>query len=343
MKALIHYQPPKESDIYEGARLRKTLKGACEIDSISWVDNLLAYPDLAHFISPNDEKLVNRTDDDGIKIVYSAGYCENDPHARLYDYPLNGEPIISPKSLRCLNKASLVLCPNEPFLEKLKKDGVTAPMKILIPFVNLKRFEFTSNGERDIFKRYFGVKDEDRFVVVTGDYAEKNNLALLKNIALGAPEVRFFFFGSAKRGFGNYMALRKLNKKAPKNLSFSPLLEDDVYRSALANACCYLLLDNEHPDCESLLDAFAARTQVVAFGKQVYNPFLKDRLNCYKAQSAEEASSIIFALSQGSLKATIIAGYQEAEKHSLDKQAAKLKTLYSLLLNGSQAKEDSQK
>ena len=37
MKVLIYYNPGKSADAFEGARLRKTLKGACEVSDITWL------------------------------------------------------------------------------------------------------------------------------------------------------------------------------------------------------------------------------------------------------------------------------------------------------------------
>ena len=59
MKVFIYYQPPKGHDVYEGTRLRKTLKGACELADVTWVDNFLALPDIVHFLSPDDESKAN--------------------------------------------------------------------------------------------------------------------------------------------------------------------------------------------------------------------------------------------------------------------------------------------
>ena len=36
MKILIHFQPANSDYLFEGARLRKTLKGACESVGVTW-------------------------------------------------------------------------------------------------------------------------------------------------------------------------------------------------------------------------------------------------------------------------------------------------------------------
>lgn len=333
MKVLIYFKPPKGHDVYEGTRLRKSLKGACELSGVTWVDSLLSAPDIAHFLSPLDESKANDAKESGLKLVYSVGYSENDPNARYFDYPEEGESHLSKKSLRALRNADLILVPNQQVKDKLIKEGLHNQMDVLPPFVNLSRFEFSTSAEKDVFKRYFGIKDEERYVLATGDFSKKEHLEVFKQIAAACPNNKFLYFGTSKKSFAVSRLIKKLSKKSPINLFIEPLVEDDVYRSALANASCYVLLGDEYPDCGSLFDAFAAKTQVIAYGKQDFNPVLKDKVDCYKALNVPKAAKLITSLSHGKAKETIIAGYEEAKNHSLSLNASSLAKEYEKLLN----------
>lgn len=341
MKVLIYFQPPKGHDVFEGTRLRKTLKGACEIGGVTWVDSFLAFPEIVHFLSPDDENKANDAGLDGTKMVFSVGYCEGDPNARFYDYPKDGVPTLKGKSTRVLSKADLVLCPNDSIASSLKEQGVAAPIKVLPPSVNLTRFEFASLAERNVFKRYFGIRDEDKYVIATGDYGDRKILDLLKEIATMCPKVKFFFFGTKKHGAIYSIQLKNYTRKAPKNLRFNPIVEDDVYRSAMLNASCYLLLNESHPDCQTLFDAFASKTQVVAYGNQKCNPILKNKENCYIVSSPQKAGKLIESLSQGLEKSTIMQGYLLAKQNSLPNLAKKLKAIYADLLKENVNMEDT--
>jgi 1,2-diacylglycerol-3-alpha-glucose alpha-1,2-glucosyltransferase len=339
MKVFIYYQPPKGHDVYEGTRLRKTLKGACELADVTWVDNFLALPDIVHFLSPDDESKANDAHGDGYKVVFSLGYSENDPNARYFEYSDESKPSLKAKSLRALSKADLILVPNEAVASLLGENTLTAPVKVLSPCVNLSRFEFANTAERNVFKRYYGVRDEDKYVMSCGDYGDKDLLKELKSIAIACPRVKFFFFGTRKHGTLHGFLLNHYRRHAPKNLIFNPIAEDDVYRSAMLNASAYLLLDEAHPDCTTLYDAFAAKTQVVALGDQRFNPILKNKENCYIATSPLKAAKLIESLSKGEVKSTIMAGYLIAKQNALPNLAKKLKTVYASLLE-EQKKED---
>jgi 1,2-diacylglycerol-3-alpha-glucose alpha-1,2-glucosyltransferase len=239
-----------------------------------------------------------------------------------------------------LNQADMILVPNDAIADLLSQNGVTAPVKTLPPAVNLSRFEFENAAERNIFKRYYGVRDEENYCLTCGDYGDKAVRNNLKEIARACPKVRFFFFGTKKHGQGSAFSLRHYAFRSPKNISWNLITEDDVYRSAMLNATCYLLLDNCHPDCTTLYDAFAAKTQVVALGDQRFNPILKNKETCFLASSPAKAAKLISSLSKGGDNSTIMAGYLLAKQSSLANLGKKLKAVYADLLKDKPVVED---
>ena len=81
MKALVYFQPKKTSNIFEGARLRKSIKGALEMVDVEHTSNLLDTFNVIHLISPNDEKIVDEAKEYHCPVVASALYAEDDPAA----------------------------------------------------------------------------------------------------------------------------------------------------------------------------------------------------------------------------------------------------------------------
>ena len=54
MKTLVYFQPSSKNDNFEGARMRKTIKGALEVVDSKYTSNLYDDYDVAHFMSPDD-------------------------------------------------------------------------------------------------------------------------------------------------------------------------------------------------------------------------------------------------------------------------------------------------
>ncbi len=333
MRVLIYFEPPKEMDNYEGARLRKTLKGACEAADITWVEAESGSPDIVHFLTPRDEKKLNKAKEKGLKTVVSCGYCEADPMARFFAYKKGEEPHLSPVSQRMLNNADLVLLPNEEMREWVKRDGVTSPMEVVEPAVNLSRFDGVTPVERNVFKRYFGIRSKEKFFLASGSYDSDDALDAFISIAEKRPESKFFVFFNKPKALSFVRFLpAKVERKGPKNLVFSPIVEDDVYRSALLNASGYLRYGDEFSAGVSILEAFAAKAPVIAFGDQSRSPILKDGVNCRVYASVNDAEQALSDLSLPETKSTIMAAYKEAKDHSLLTLGKALKKVYADLL-----------
>ncbi len=325
MKVCIHFPHLHGADAFESTRLRKTLKGACESVDIAWEEEPSSSTEIAHFFSPLDEKLLLKCKKKGIKTVLSCFYCENDFRAAFLQ-DKQGEKKIGEKAVRMMNEADLVFVPTEGLASLARNEGVTSKIKVLDVGVNLDRFS-SKSVEANIFPRYFRVRPDEKFVVCVGSYEDEKTLTALKKIASLTPKITFYFFGS-KRRFPFYFGLRKYKKDSPSNLIYEPIVEDDVYRSALMHCLAYLLLDDEHPDQMALMDAFASGAEVVAIGEQKANPILENGKNCLLFKDEKEASLGLARLYLEKDKAIIMAGYAIAERCALPCFAKQLKEAY---------------
>ncbi len=324
MKVCIHYPKKRHQASFEGARLRKTLKGACEAMDVPWEEELSPTTDIAHFLSPLDEPTLRKAHQKGIKTVLSCFYCENDPDAAF----LTGkkEKGISQKSVRMMNEADVVLVPTELLAKKARDCGASGKIVVMPPGVNLDRF-CSKSVESDIFPRYFRIRPEERFAVCLGAYEDKKPLASLCRLASLSPQFTFYFFGS-KKSLTKRLLTGPLRFRAPKNIVFQPVVEDDLYRSALMHCRCYLLLDDEHPDQMGLLDAFASGAEVVGIGGQEVNPILKNGENSLLFPTEEGAAKALARLYLEKDKAIIMAGYGIAESCALPLFAKQLIGVY---------------
>ena len=173
MKALVYFQSKKENNIFEGARLRKSIKGALEMVDVEHTSNLLDTYNIIHLISPTDEKIVDEAKEYHCPVVASALYAEDDPEASYIDEVINDRgktSVLKPRALKFLNKVDMVLVPSEANVEFLQKSGVTTPIKVLKPGINMSRFDFSRDDEKDIFFRYFREDRNKKLVFAVGEY-----------------------------------------------------------------------------------------------------------------------------------------------------------------------------
>ncbi len=330
MKVLIPYTSHKATDAFEGTRLRKTLKGACEVADISWVDSPREEVDVAHFLTPSDHALLKEKKKEGVPCVVSAFYAEDDPRASFLTRS-SRNPRLSKRSLAILNDADLVLVPTKRLADFAKESGVSSRIEVLEPAVRINRFSNTA-AESRIFRRYFGIRPEEKIVVATGTYYDKKAFNSIKKVVKACPNLSFYFFGATYHNdsFGFFRFIRGFGK--PSNLHFQNIVQDDIYRSALMNSIAYIATDSARPNAIGPMEAFASKTQVVAFESARSNQLLKEGESCYFFQSPEEMGKYLSALNSGKAESTIISSYAIAKSHSLIHHGTKLKSLYKSLI-----------
>ncbi|MBP5092254.1 MAG: glycosyltransferase [Bacilli bacterium] len=330
MKVLIDFRPAKGCENYEGARLRKTLKGACESADVTWVESLLSSPDVAHFLSPDDGGKAKKAKDKGCKVVFSIGYSDSDPKTNFF-YKKNGGLLLKRKGLKTLSYADLLLVPDVETKERLENGLIKGKIVVLEPTVNLARFECVSAVERSVFKRYFSVKDGEPYALAIGEYQKKGAVACFEDLAKRNPELKFYVLFNRTRSFASTYRANKENARAPKNLFYSPLVEDDVYRSALLGASAFIKFGNSN-DAVSLYEAFASKTPVIAIGENEEAPFLKNGKNCLAYQKAADVPNLLQTLSKDEMREIIITAYRQARDNALPIFGKKLKACYQDLI-----------
>ncbi|MCR5348618.1 MAG: glycosyltransferase [Bacilli bacterium] len=331
MKVFIHYKPRNAADAFEGTRLRKTLKGACEIVDLSWVDAPQDGVGIAHFISPSDLMLLRQQKDKDVATVVSAFYAEDDPNVALLTGDKNIH--INKVARTFLNEADLVLVPDERMKTFAEHEGVTSQIRVLEPAVRMNRFSKTAS-EAKIFRRYFRVPNDVKIVVATGSYTDKNTVKMVKKVAESCPSLEFYFFGAKGRFDPLNLAKRAHRLSRPSNLHFKDIVQDDVYRSALMNSIAYISNDSVRPDSIAILEAFASQTQVVAFNSARPNPILVENESCYFFSYPDEMGAYLSSLNSGTAESTIDSAYAIAKAHNLVSYGRKLKAYYEELVSG---------
>lgn len=330
MRVLIYFEQNKRNkNLYEGARVRKSLKGACELNKLSYTSDPREAHDIAHFVSVKDEEVINVALARKIPVVISALMCENDPDASMLNQ--KGEvPTLKPRALKILNRVTLILVPTETGRAILKHSGVETPIRVLSEGVNLSRFDKAKTLETQIFPRYFRLEKGRKLVISTGDYSENAGLSDLVNVARKRPDTEFFYFGPKPRFFIP-VKIKKILHSAPKNCHFQDLVEDDVYRSALMNADVYFLPGYTKAGTVTMLDAMAAQCQIIAREEAVYNDMFVNKKDAYICKTSIELEKKIGAYLDGNLEPTIESAFSKAKAVDLKKIGSVLKDIYDSL------------
>ena len=332
MKVLVHFEGTKIGQT-EGARMRKTIKGALELQEIQYTTTVLDTFDLAHFMSPEDVTKIHLAIEKRAPIVISALYTEDDDEARFLDckIKLDGtrKIFIKPKALKMLNAANTVMVPTEECKERLINYGVTSAIKVVYPGVNLARFDFSRDDEKEIFYRYFREDKTKKLVVAIGSgMPMKEGIGTFIKAAKANPNAIFYYLAPCKEE-KLYQVLHKQIKSAPKNAKFKGLLLDDVRRSALLNADLVLLPSYIPSGVISICEALAAKCQIIAREDTAPSDLLINGKNAYLGKFSETLVSLVTDYLNNQLQPTIETAYNEISTHNLESFGKDLVSIYN--------------
>ena len=314
--------------------MRKSIKGSLELLNITHTDSKVDYYDVAHLISPEEEGEMNDIRDGGAPIIVSALYAEDDPTAYFVDKKdKERNSSLSAKSVRFLNKSDIVLAPCESAVEFLKEQGVTKPIYPCFPGVNLARFDFSKEEEKEIFHRYYREDKNKKLVIAVGHYtSEMRGVNAFITAAKKCPNAVFYFIGKLTSRNRLSIRLRKFIKTAPKNVRFVDVPPDDVYRSALLNADVFMIPGYKIAGVTSIVEAMAAKTQIIARKSTIFDGLLEDGVTAHLAEFSETLASLTRDYLDGKINPTTRQAYEKICQHSLQDFGDDLNKYYQLAI-----------
>ena len=339
MKILVSFQPNKKAPDFEGVRLRKTIKGALEMAEVDYTTSVVEKYDAVHLITPDDENKLNDAKENHVPVIVSALYCESDPVASYLEYKSKDgvrHVRLSDKGLRFLNKADLVLVPSLKARDFLVDSGVTTDISISQPGLNVSRYDFSREEEKNLFFRYFREDPKKRLVIAVGEYdVNMDGINAYVSAAKKCPDVLFYYVGrEIVPGAFNSPKIKKLISGAPKNLKFTTVMPDDIYRSALLNAEVFVVPGYRPTGAMSIVDAMGAKCQIIARKQAVFTDLVVDGKTGYLGEYSETISSLIRDYLEGKLKPTIEDAHKLiSEKNNLKVVGEQLKWFYVEQIN----------
>ena len=338
MKVLVSFQPNKKASEFEGARLRKTIKGALEMVGVEYTTSIVNKHDIVHLLSPEDENKITDAKENGVPVVVSALYCEDDPLASYLDHKTKDgvrTTELTNEALRFLNKADLVLVPSAKAREFLVDSGVTSDISIMLPGINLSRFNFSREDEKELFYRYFRADPKKKLVIGLGEYdMTMDGINSFINAAKICPDALFYYIGRETiPGVYNSLKIKKMMFSAPKNLKFITIVPDDIYRSALLNASLFVIPGYKTAGVISIVDAMAAKCQIIARKQAVFPDILVDGKTAYLGEFSETITSLIKDYLEEKIKPTTEEAYSYISKSNLRATGEQLKWFYIERIN----------
>lgn len=315
-----------EKNNFEVSRLRKDLKGALELNDYPYSVNVYdeSYT-IAHFLSIDDFKKIKSETPKGTKFVLSLIYCEEDYEGKILKLNHEKNYNISKFDVETINKSDLILIPSIKIKQQLILSGVTKPIEVLPPGINVSKYSIKNTYIRNIAYRYLKCSEEYSFVTTILNYEDIEAFNRVIKIASKFPKIKFVALFD-KKYIGR--EIKKVIKKVPGNLEIAGVLDENIYLSLVFNSKAYLFINSNPGNVFQCYEAMASETQILALNSSVYPDIVIDKENGYVYNDFDSLMDGFSKLINGELTSTTSKGKEFANSNSLKEVGKKLIEIY---------------
>ncbi len=261
----------------------------------------------------------------GRKVVYYG-------HSTMEDFrnSFKGSNLLAPLFRRwitfCYGLGDVVLTPTRYSKELLKSYGVQRPIHAISNGVDTGFFA-PDEDARARFRQRWQLAEGQPVVVSVGHLIQRKGLLDYIELARSLPQVRFFWFGWTDPTLVP-QEIRTAIQSAPSNLTFPGYVDRAALRDAYCGADAFVFMSHEETEGIVVLEALACGAPALLRDIPVYDGWLEDGKNVYKARQTEEFQDILTRMLSGELPSLAQAGREVAEERSLEAMGRKLQQIY---------------
>lgn len=300
---------------------------ALEQVGVEWTIDPNEKVDLVHIntILPKSKALAKRSRKNGIPVVYHA-------HSTVEDFRNSyvGANAIAPLFKKwlcsCYRLGDTLITPTPYSKRLIEKYKIGKPIYPCSNGIDLSFFD--RNNERKVnFREYFGFKPDDKIIMSVGLWIERKGILDFVELAKRMPEYHFIWFGYTSLWSVPAKVRKAVKTKLP-NLHFPGFVESPILRTAYWDSDLFLFPTYEETEGIVLLEALAAKQNVLIRDIPIYEEWLTDGENVYKAGSVDQFEEKIRDILEKKLPDLTENGYKVAEDRCIAAVGERLKTIY---------------
>lgn len=264
----------------------------------------------------------------GKKVVFHAHSTEED-FRNSFKFSNEIAPAFKQWIKLCYKQADLILTPTTYSKKLLENYGLKHKIIPISNGIDLKLFNKTKESALRFRKKY-NFKASDKVIMAVGHYIERKGILEFLNLAKRMPNYKFIWFGYTDPNLVK-LKVKTAMKEKTDNVIFPGYVQSEELKDAYAGSDIYIFPTKEETEGIVVLEALAMKTNTIVSDIPVYDDWLMDGYNIYKAKSVDEFEDKIKKLLNGKLPSLTEAGYKVAKERDIYKIGLKLKQIYEEL------------
>lgn len=276
--------------------------------------------DIAHIntIFPGSFLLSRKAHRKGKKVIYHGHSTEED-----FRNSFIGSNLVAPLFKKwltlCYRQGDVIVAPT-PYAKKLIDNYHTGrPVVSVSNGIDLSFYQKDEEAGR-AFREKYGFTAEDKVVLSVGLPIDRKGIMDFIELAKRLPRYQFIWFGDLDVPMIPPHIKEALKTELP-NLHFPGYICKEELRDAYSGSDVFLFLTKEETEGIVLLEALAMKCPVLVRDIPIYEDWLADGRQVYKARDVEGFAAKLNGLLEGPLKENLpkvlAAGYEVAKERSI--------------------------
>lgn len=276
---------------------------------------------------PKSYRLAKKAKKQGKKIVYHAHSTEED-YKDGFIFAKQTSKLFKKWLIKCYSLGDVIVTPTL-YSKNLLQGYQGLENKKIYDISNGIEIEFFQKDEAlgKKFRKDYGFKKDDKVVVGIGLYIERKGIVDFVELAKRLPEYKFIWFGYSPLAAATAPVKKAVNTKLP-NLFFPGYVEQEVIKGAMSGADLYIFPTLEETEGIPIIEACACKQNAIVRDIKIFDGWLEDGKNVYKAKDVDEFEIKIKDFFDGKLPSLTEEAYKVAVERDLKTVGKKLKAVY---------------
>lgn len=265
----------------------------------------------------------------GKKVIFHAHSTEED-FRNSFKFSNGVAPAFKQWLKFAYKQADLIITPT-PYSKKLL-DSYNLDKEI-VPISNgidLDFFKYNKEEGQE-FRQKYGFKETDKVIISVGLYIERKGILEFLELAKRMPTYKFVWFGYTNPALITTKVSEALKKRTD-NVYLPGYVQSSELKKAYSGCDVYIFPTKEETEGIVLLEALAMKTKTIISDIPIYDGWLLDGVNIYKAKNINEFEMKIRKIVNNELPDLTNEGYKVAEERSIENIGKKLKKVYEKVM-----------
>lgn len=306
-------------------------KKALEYENIEYTTNVYDDYDIVHinYYGPKSYRLAKKAKRKGKKVVYHAHSTEED-FRNSFIFSKQIAPLFKKWIIKCYNLGDIIVTPTPYSKRLLEGYGIKKKIYAISNGIELDKFKQDKTAKEKFRKRY-NIKENQKVIIGLGLYIKRKGILDFVELSKRLPEYKFIWFGYSPLSASPKEIRDAVNTKR-ENLLFAGYVEQNLIAEAMNGCDLYLFPTLEETEGIPIIEACACKTPALIRDIPVFEEWLEDGVNVYKAKDIDEFEQKTKDILEKKLPYLGEKAYKVALERDIKKIGKQLKEVYEKVM-----------